>query len=277
MNAESLKYKIKMKSKEQNVSPQDLMQMYFFERLLTRISISEYKHNFILKGGLLLASISGEDKRTTQDMDTMIKGFDLNKEELEKIINSIINIKCDDGITFKITKIEDIRQQDIYGGLKVYLDVSKEELRNQMTIDVTVGDPITPREIEYKYKTMFDEDYIKIMAFTKETIIAEKFETLISTTIGDTRAKDFYDMYMLLKNYNINENNLAKAIERTFERRETDYLLKDVSSIFDIIKTSDRLQNNWNKYQTKYPFANGISYDEIMNVIQNVVVLLSTN
>ena len=96
MNAESLKYKIKMKSKEQNVSPQDLMQMYFFERLLTRISISEYKHNFILKGGLLLASIIGDDKRTTQDMDTMIKGFDLNKEELEKIIDSIISIKCDD-------------------------------------------------------------------------------------------------------------------------------------------------------------------------------------
>lgn len=154
MNAESLKYKIKIKSKETSVSPQELMQKYFFERLLYRISISKYKNNFILKGGLLLAAIIGDDRITTQDMDTMLKGIQLSKEELLSVISNIINIDSDDGIIFKISKIEDIRLQDIYGGLKVYLEGKKDGLKVNLTLDVTVGDPITPREITFKYKNI---------------------------------------------------------------------------------------------------------------------------
>lgn len=276
MNVESLKYKIKIKSKETNVSPQELMQMYFFERLLYRISISKYKNNFILKGGLLLAAIIGDDRRTTQDMDTMLKGIELSKEKLVDIISDIINIDSDDGIIFKISKIEDIRLQDIYGGLKVYLSGNKDDLKVHLTIDVTVGDPITPREIAFKYKSMFDEGYMKIMAFTKETIIGEKFETLLANTVGNTRAKDFYDLYMLLKEHyeELDKQNLVKAIKRTFKRRNTFYLLYEVSNIFEIIKSSEKLKDNWFKYQKRYPFAKNINYDEVMNRIELIVKLL---
>lgn len=276
MNAESLKYKIKIKSKEMSVSPQELMQMYFFERLLYRISISKYKNNFILKGGLLLAAIIGDDRRTTQDMDTMLKGIQLSEEELLSVIRNIINIDSDDGIIFKISKIEDIRLQDIYGCLKVYLEGKKDGLKVNLTIDVTVGDPITPREITFKYKNIFDVGYIKIMAFTKETIIAEKFETLLANTVGNTRAKDFYDLYMLLNEYyeELNKPNLVTAIKRTLKRRDTFHLLSEVSNLFEIIKSSEKLKGNWLKYQKRYPFAKNISYDKVMNSINQVVELL---
>lgn len=181
MNAESLKYKIKTKSKETNASPQELMQMYFFERLLYRISISKYKDNFILKVGLLLASIIGDDRRTTQDMDTMLKGIELSKEELLSVISNIINIDSGDGIIFKISKIEDIRLQDIYGGLKVYLEGKKDNLKVNLTIDVTVGDPITPREITFKYKSMFDEGYIKKWLLPKKLLLQKNLKHFLQT------------------------------------------------------------------------------------------------
>ena len=110
MDAEDLKIKIKTK---------DIMQMYFFERLLYRIGISKYKYNFILKGGLLLSAIFGDERRTTQDMDTMLKGIPLEAKTLEKIIKEIISIDGKDGITFEIVNIKDIRLIDKYGGLKV--------------------------------------------------------------------------------------------------------------------------------------------------------------
>ncbi len=276
MNAESLKYRIKIKSKETDVSPQELMQMYFFERLLYRVSVSEYKDNFILKGGLLLAAIIGDDRRTTQDMDTMLKGIELSSKELLRVINSILCIDCNDNISFKISKIEDIRLQDIYGGLKVYLEGIKEGIKVNLTIDITVGDPITPREITFKYKSMFDDEYIKIMAFTKETIIAEKFETLLANTVGNTRAKDFYDLYILLSEYynELNEQNLVEAINRTLKRRDTLHLLGEVNNLFEIIKSSERLRNNWIKYKNRYPFAKNINYDDIMEKLEVVINLL---
>lgn len=159
------------------------------------ISISKYKNNFILKGGLLLSAIFGDDRRTTQDMDTMIKGIPLEINELTRIINEIINIKCDDDINFEINKSKEIRLADKYGGLRISLIGYKEHLQVPLSIDITVGDPITPRELEFKYKCMFDDEYINIMAFNKETIIAEKFETFITDNIMNTRTKDFYDLY----------------------------------------------------------------------------------
>lgn len=205
LNSESLKAKINNMAKKYNVMPQDLMQMYFFERLLYRISVSPYKHNFILKGGLLLSALFGNNRRTTQDMDTMIKGIDINSEELITAINEIINIDANDGITFTLLNSKDIRKEDRYGGIRLSLIAVKQHLNVNLKIDITTKDPITPREIDFKYKSMFDDSYIKIMAFTKETIIAEKFETLMEDTESDTRAKDFYDMYMLM-NESINTN-----------------------------------------------------------------------
>lgn len=276
IDAEKLKVKVKTKAHENGLEPQDIMQMYFFERLLFRISMSKYKTNFILKGGLLLSAIFGEERRTTQDMDTMIKGIPLEKKELEKIIKEIIGIKLDDDISFVIKNIKDIRLSDKYGGLKINLIGFKEHLQVPLSIDVTAGDPITPRELEFKYKCMFDNSYINIMAFNKETIIAEKFETFITDNTMNTRAKDFYDLYTFFTRFNseINKRTLVDAIKNTFKRRETDFDINKIRNTFELIRKDDELRKNFDNYKKKKPYARNITYDEVINAISTIIQIL---
>ena len=273
MNGEKLKNKIKKRAKEIGAQPQELMQMYFFERLLYRISISRYKFNFILKGGLLLSAIIGDERRTTSDMDTMIKGIDIESDELLRIIQEIINIETDDNISFEIEKAKDIRIDDIYGGVNVKLIAKKDGLIVPLFIDITTKDPITPKEIEFKYKSLFDDTYIKIMAFNKETIIAEKFETLIKDTETNTRAKDFYDLYIIIKDYwnDLDKTNLIKAIQNTCKRRNSLYILDEIKERFDFIKESNILQNEWNKYKIAHLYAKDIEYADIMKNINLII------
>ena len=273
MNGEKLKNKIKKRAKEIGAQPQELMQMYFFETLLYRISISRYKFNFILKGGLLLSAIIGDERRTTSDMDTIIKGIDIESDELLRIIQEIINIETDDNISFEIEKAKDIRIDDIYGGVNVKLIAKKDGLIVPLFIDITTKDPITPREIEFKYKSLFDDTYIKIMAFNKETIIAEKFETLIKDTETNTRAKDFYDLYIIIKDYwnDLDKTNLIKAIQNTCKRRDSLYILDEIEERFDFIKESNILQNEWNKYKIAHLYAKDIEYADIMKNINLII------
>ena len=276
LDAENLKIKIKTKAHENNLEPQDIMQMYFFERLLYRISKSKYKNNFILKGGLLLSAIFGDERRTTQDMDTMIKDLPLDTKELENIINEIISLDCEDDINFKIKNTKEIRLIDKYGGLKVSLIGFKEHLQVPLSIDITVGDPITPRELEFRYKCMFDDSYINIMAFNRETIIAEKFETFITDNIMNTRAKDFYDLYILLTRFydELNKDTLVKAIKNTFKRRETNYDVENIVKTFNLIKESDKLKQNFKNYKNKKSYVENIDYNDVMNSINLIIELL---
>lgn len=276
MNITSIKTKINNKAKKLNLSPQDLMQMYFFERILYRISISEYKKNFIIKGGLLLSSMFEDESRTTQDMDTMIKGIEVSEEKLKEVLNDILKIKTEDDISFEILNFRKIREEDLYGGYRIAIKASIGTLNVNLKIDVTTGDPIVPREIEYSYKCLIDEKTIKIMAFSKYSIIAEKFETLIETLETDTRAKDFYDIYKLMID-NIDNDKLYKAIYSTFERRDKLNLLKDLDERFNIIKDSVALKEYWSNYQKKHYYARNIDYADfvesinlIINIIENI-------
>ena len=277
IDAEDLKIKVKERAHAYNLEPQDIMQMYFFERLLYRISISEYKYNFILKGGLLLSAIFGDERRTTQDMDTMIKGIPMDIKQLTRIIKKIVSIDCNDDIKFEVLTSKDIRLDDIYGGIRIKLIGYKEHLQVPLFIDITVGDPITPRELEFKYKCMFDDSYINIMAFNLETIIAEKFETFITDNIINTRNKDFYDLYMILENYysKLNKEQLIKVIKNTFERRNVEFDIDKIKSNFEAIKISDRLKHNFENFKVKKEYAKNISYEEIMNKINIIIELLS--
>ena len=277
IDAEDLKIKVKERAHAYNLEPQDIMQMYFFERLLYRISISEYKYNFILKGGLLLSAIFGDERRTTQDRDTMIKGLPMDIKQLTRIIKKIVSIDCNDDIKFEVLTSKDIRLDDIYGGIRIKLIGYKEHLQVPLFIDITVGDPITPRELEFKYKCMFDDSYINIMAFNLETIIAEKFETFITDNIINTRNKDFYDLYMILENYysKLNKEQLIKVIKNTFERRNVEFDIDKIKSNFEAIKISDRLKHNFENFKVKKEYAKNISYEEIMNKINIIIELLS--
>lgn len=273
MNITSIKTKINNKAKKYNLSPQDLMQMYFFERILYRISISEYKYNFIIKGGLLLSSMFEDESRTTQDMDTMVKGIEVNESRLREILNEILEIDVDDDINFEILSFRRIREEDLYGGYRVSIKANIDTLSVNLKIDITTGDPIIPREIEYSYKCLIDDKIIKIMAFSKYSVIAEKFETLIETLEADTRAKDFYDIYKLM-NDNLDSEKLYKAIYNTFKRRNTLDLLNDLSDRYNIIKDSSALREYWSNYQRKNYYAKNVNYDDFVESINTIIKIL---
>ena len=248
MNSDKLNSIIKKRAKRSNDMSLHLHQMFFFEHVLMRLAVSKYKDNVILKGGVLLSSIIGNDMRTTKDIDATLKSIPLNINTIEKIFNEILSIELNDGVKFKIESIKDtilnfdekenikdIRLEDAYGGFRINVFATFDKLKTNFFLEVTTGDIITPREINYKYKSLFEDETINIMTYTVETIISEKFESIISKNIHTTRSKDFYDLYMLMiKNKDkINKENLIKAIENTFKHRNTNFnidYLKDLTN-----------------------------------------------
>ena len=274
-NSMSLKAKINNIAKEEKISPQAVMQTYMLERLLERISISEYKDNFILKGGMLISSILGIDSRSTMDMDTTIKGFKLDVENLTAILKKIIEIDIDDNIKFKIIDIENIREDDDYGGLRIHLQASFDEMPVDLKVDVTTGDKITYGEINYKYNLLLENRSIDIWSYNVETIIAEKYESIIKRNILNTRIRDFYDLYMLtyLDKQNISNKMLAQAIKETSKHRETYNIISDKNIVEDVInsiKNDKDLKQQWNKYQKNYEYAKEIKYEQLIDSIISI-------
>ncbi len=269
-NKNSLKAKVSNLSNETNIPNKYLIQSFMFEALLRRISISHYKEKFIIKGGLLLSSIFGVNLRSTMDLDTTIKGLPLDKDTIRKVINEIISIKIDDGIKLHIENIKDIREEELYSGFNVNLNGEFDGLRTNLMIDITTGDVITYKEVEFKYNTLFDNETINIMTYNYETIIAEKFESVISRNLDNTRMKDYYDLFMFvsLKWNNINKITLKEAIYNTFKNRNTLNYINNMNSYIDLISDDSRLKSLWNNYRKTYEYAKEISYDNTIKAIK---------
>ena len=277
MNKDKLKNIISKKAKgNSNISAQ-LYQMYFFEHILERISKSKYKHNIILKGGLLLSSIIGVDVRTTRDMDATLKSLPLEKDNVIEIITEILNIKVDDGIKFEIESVKDIRQESEYGGFKINISTIMDNLKVYLTIELTTGDRIAPREIEYMYNSHFEDKKIPILAYTLETLIAEKYQTVIDRDIYNTRMKDFYDIYVLINDNKekINFKNLVLAIRNTFKYRETELKIENIKEQLNNMKSSEQLIKLWKSYQITAPYSSNISFNSLFNSLEYITNILS--
>lgn len=251
--------------------------MYFFEHILERLSKSKYKHNIILKGGLLLSSIIGDDEITTKDMDATLKSIPLEKENVENIMQEIINIDIEDGICYEIVNIKDIRLDSEYGGFKINILAIMENLKVYIAIELTTGDKITPREIEYNYNSIFEDKKIPIFAYTLETVVAEKYQTIISRGIYNTRMKDFYDVYILMteKKEKLNLDNLIMAIKNTFEHRKTELRIEEIKSILGMLKTNDNLIRLWENYQLTDPYSKNIDYESLFESLDYITNILS--
>ena len=276
MNKDKLRSIISKKANGNNKQSQQLYQMYFFEHILDRISKSQYKHNIILKGGLLLASIIGNDERTTKDMDATLKSIPLKKENVENIMKEILHLDIGDEITYKIIDIKDIRQESEYGGFKLNILATMQTLRVYLAIELTTGDKITPREIEYNYNSLFENKKIPILAYNVETVIAEKFQAIIDRDIYNTRMKDFYDIYVLIeeKKETIDTKNLIKAIENTFKKRNTSLNVGNIKEQLKRLETSERLKILWMQYQIDAPYSNNISFEELFKSLLYITTLL---
>ncbi len=276
-NRDSLKAKASNLSNKTNIPNKYLIQNFMFEALLKRISNSKYKDKFIIKGGLLLSSIFGVNLRSTMDLDTTIKGFPLDRETITKVINDIIGIEIGDNIKLEIENIKDIREEELYSGYNVNLKAEFDGLKTNLMIDITTGDVITYKEVEFKYNTLFDNEVINIMTYNYETILAEKFESIISRNIDNTRMKDYYDLYMFvnLKWDDINKDTLKKAIINTAKNRETLDYIDDASEYIELISDDSRLKSLWNSYKSNYDYAKDIEFADTINaikVISEVVV-----
>ena len=272
-NVMSFKAKINNLSKEKKVAPQSVLQVYMLERLLERIAVSPYKDNFILKGGMLISAILGMSSRSTMDMDTTVKGFELTEENATKILNEICQIELDDDITFKMNKIELIREDDDYNGYRATFEAKfKNSMPVIFKIDITTGDAITYKEIEYDYNLMLEDRKVPVWSYNLETILAEKFEAVIKRGITGTRIRDFYDVYMLIntQDENINKKLLTVAINLTSEHRESLDLIKDWKHSLELLRNDEDMQKRWKVYQKTYFYAKDIEYSELIESIEKV-------
>ena len=269
INIESIKGRIRSMAEKKNLKSQEVLQIYFFERFLERLSKSNYKNNFVIKGGFLISSLIGIENRTTMDMDTTIKGIPLKEEKIKEIVEAIININVDDGIKFEIKDISYIREEDEYENFRISLIANVGKTKNPMKLDLTTGDTITPREIEYTYPCIFSQEDIKIMAYPLETILAEKYETIIRRNITTTRMRDFYDLYTLykLKKDEINYKILKEAIERTSNKRGSQEIIKDYEEIIKDIKEDSYLKSLWEVYLNENKYIGDLTFDKVVGVV----------
>ncbi len=272
-NITSLKAVINNIAKEKRVSAQSVLQTFMLERFLERISKSQYKDNFILKGGMLVSAMLGIDSRTTMDMDTTIKGFQLSEENISRILTDICNIDLDDDVTFSIQRIELIRDDDEYGGYRVtFIANFLEKMPVTFKIDITTGDRITYKEINYSYNLMLEDRSIQIWSYNVETILAEKFESIINRGTLGTRIRDYYDVYMLLKTQkdSIDNNTLREAIKSTSEYRGTSGIVKNWKEVVNTLRDSDTMKQQWERYKKDNYYAEDIDYNKLINSLIEV-------
>ena len=277
-NRDSLKAKISKLAAKTNISNKYIIQTFMFEALLKRISVSEYKDKFIIKGGLLLSSIFGVNLRSTMDLDTTIKGLPLNMQTIENVFNKIISIDLADNVKLKIENIKDIRLEDEYGGFRLNILSTLDNNKTYITVELTTGDVITPKEMKYNYNSIFEDKKIPIMSYTLETVLAEKFQTIVTRGLLNTRLKDFYDVYILI-NTKINElskDNLIKAIKNTFERRETNIDMEQFNEVIKYLNDDKNMNNLWNEYVSKNPYAKGVKFEDTIKAIKEIVEILES-
>lgn len=272
-NAMQLKAIIKNIAKKKNISAALVLQNYMLERFLERVSLSKYRDNYIIKGGFLIASMVGLDSRATMDMDATIKGYPVNEETIQKMIEDIIAVPIDDDISFRIKSIGEIREGDEYTGYRVTLSADYEKMAVPLKLDITTGDKITPREIEYSYKLMMEDRSIRVLAYNLSTILAEKLETVVSRGDQNTRTRDYYDVFILtkLQAENIEMESLNAAFKATTEKRGTTELMKQYREIMQVVKNSDVMKRQWDNYRKDFDYASGIEFEETCDAVVAVM------
>ncbi|SCZ79027.1 nucleotidyl transferase AbiEii/AbiGii toxin family protein [Acidaminobacter hydrogenoformans] len=268
-----LKDWIKNYSKKNNVISNTILQNYMMERLLERMSLSPYHDNFILKGGFLITSLVGSDLRSTLDIDTTIKGLPVTRENIEKIIQEVLAIAIDDNVSFQLIEIKNIRDTGEYDDFRASLVAHFFNMSISMKLDITTGDEIIPREIEYGFKLMFEDRSINIKAYNIETILSEKIESILSRNVANTRSRDYYDVYLLstLRNMDYNLLDVQDAIRKKAIERGTEAYVDNWKKYLSDIEESTDLRQLWYLYCKKYPYANGLNFNLVVESIRKLL------
>lgn len=272
-SAQSVKDKLKNISRIKQIDFNSIMRFYMYDRFIDRLSKSKYKDNFILKGGFYLSNLFGIDNRSTIDIDTAIRNAKFTEDILVKMVTDIINIDVNDNVKFNIGKIESILDEDEYGGLRITINFSLENMKDSFHIDIATGDPIYPGPNDYKYESLISNEVYNVWSYNLETILAEKIETILSKLETSSRMKDYYDIYLIHKfKFNkISKTKLRGAVERTFKKREFN---ADVIANFNIIKDSKLLRDKWIRYARKNNYARNIDFDETIRCLEDFIEII---
>jgi predicted nucleotidyltransferase component of viral defense system len=270
MTSTQVKALIRNLARDKRINAQILLRNYMLERLLERISLSKYKNNFILKGGMLVAAMVGLDARSTIDMDATVKGYPLSEEHIKSVFDDILAINANDGVLFTIKAVSAIRDEADYAGIRITLEAALDEARIPLKVDITTGDAITPHEVVYKFTLLLENRTIDIYAYNLETVLAEKLETVISRGTANTRMRDYYDIYILSKiqTENIDADKLKAALTNTAERRGTGNIMIHYDLDLSEINDSETLVSLWNRYRSQYAYAADITWPEIMKSVR---------
>lgn len=278
MNAASLKSKIKNIAKKKNLPAQVILHNYMFERLLVRISNSEYKEKFVIKGGMLVAAIVGLDNRATMDMDATLKNLPLTPKVIRNALDTICNIHYNDDVIFEILTISPIRENDIYGGYRIMLNAKFDTITTPLSIDVSTGDIITPNAVKYSFIEIFDNNKsYELWTYNIETVLAEKVETILRRGIFNTRPRDFYDTYILSTTQKFNHAVFIEGLNSTAAHRGTTKQIADIPSILHNIAESSELRSMWEKYRKQFAYAQSIEYDQIMLALKKLLLEKDNN
>lgn len=271
-SARQLKDLIRNLSKTKSADAQVLMRNYMMERFLERISLSEYRDKFILKGGMLVAAMVGLDARSTMDLDATVKGATVGIEEVENMIATIVSVPVDDGVDFRVKRISEIMDEAEYPGIRVSLETEFDHVITPLKVDISTGDAITPREVRYHFQLMLEDRSIEIWAYNLETVLAEKLETVVSRSTANTRMRDFYDLHILnqIHGQNIVASDLRAALIATAAKRGTEKYLADALEVCNEVEASPVMEKLWAAYQKKFSYASDLSWRKVMASIRSL-------
>lgn len=244
---------------------QTLFRNYFMERFLERISLSKYNNNFVLKGGMLVASMLGLDSRATMDIDTSVFSIPLTVESAKNLIEEIAKINIDDNVSFEVTDAEEIMEEHDYHGVRIKLIANFGTFKQPIKIDISTGDVITPSAVEYNYKLMLEDRSIPLLSYNLETLLAEKLETIIARSTANTRMRDFYDVYLLSKTQYIDMQNLKSALYETAKSRNTYLSEENVELVLSEISESEAMFDSWGKYKKDNYYVEDFDWIDVVN------------
>ena len=270
---EQIKGRIKSVAKQNNADARTLMRIYMMERFLERLAQSEYRDNFIIKGGILVTAMIGVAHRSTMDIDTSMKNLNLSAEDALRVVNQVKDIDLDDGVSFDVKDVSNIMDEMEYPGIRVTMNANVERLITPLKIDISTGDVITPRAIEFNYDLLLEDRSISLWSYNLETILAEKLQTVLARGILNTRMRDFYDIRMLLDTYEdkVNKAVLKDAFAATCKKRGTNHLQEQAEEIIKIIEADEQLQVLWRAYQKKYSYAAEIDYASVISGVRKLM------
>lgn len=274
---EQIKGRIKSVAKQNNADARTLMRIYMMERFLERLAQSEYRDNFIIKGGILVTAMIGVAHRSTMDIDTSMKNLNLSAEDALRVVNQVKDIDLDDGVSFEVKDVSNIMDEMEYPGIRVTMNANVGRLITPLKIDISTGDVITPRAIEFNYDLLLEDRSISLWSYNLETILAEKLQTVLARGILNTRMRDFYDIRMLLDTYEdkVNKAVLKDAFAATCKKRGTDHLQEQAEEIIKIIEADEQLQVRWRAYQKKYSYAADIDYASVISGVRKLMEISS--